>query len=201
MKKYKILIVESVAPEDFYDENCEGHVVQAMAKVLHWKSTYKIALNAEALRRAIKHASHNGYDILHLSCHGDRHGIELTDEAELSWEELADCFQRTGHTPHALVISSCVGGDAGVADAFRNRGRRRPNVIFGAEGRRGKRITFPGACVSWPILYTSLAHAGLTREAFKDAVTKMNMITKHEFVYRRWQDRQYRRYPVRNQSL
>jgi hypothetical protein len=40
----------------------------------------------------------------------------------------------------------------------------------------------------------------LTRDAFKDAVTKMNLITNHEFVYRRWHDGEYRRYPARKQS-
>jgi hypothetical protein len=30
---------------------------------------------------------------------------------------------------------------------------------------------------------------------FKDAVTKMNLITNHGFVYRRWNENKYRRYP------
>lgn len=199
MNKYKILIAESVAPEDFYDEDCEGHVVQAMAKVLHWKSTYKVALNAETLCRAIKHASKGGYDILHISCHGDKKGIELTDETDISWAELAEYFQDAGDAPRALVLSSCVGGDAGIADAFR-KCKHRPSVIFGAEGKKKLRITFPGACISWPILYTSLARRGLTRKAFQDAVTKMNLITKHKFVYRRWDEGKYRRYPRHKKS-
>src|SRR5437016_586741 len=70
MKKLTILIAESVFPEDFYADNCEGHVVEAMSRVLHWKTSYKIALNAETLCRAIKASSKEGYDILHLSCHG-----------------------------------------------------------------------------------------------------------------------------------
>ena len=199
MKKFKVLIAESVFPEDFYADDREGHVVEAISRVLHWKATYKIALNAKTLCRAIKASSNGEYDILHLSCHGDEKGIQLTDETELSWDELADCFQDAGHIPHALVVSSCVGGDGGVARAFGAR-KRRPSVIFGAEGRKRRRITFPGACITWPILYTSLARAGLTRDAFKDAVTKMNLITNHEFVYRRWHDGTYRRYPARKQS-
>ena len=199
MKRFKILIAESVFPDDFYADDREGHVVEAMSRVLHWKASYKIALNAKTLCRAIKAAANGEYEILHLSCHGDEEGIQLTDETELSWDDLADCFQDAGRTPYALVISSCVGGDAGVAHAFGNR-KCRPSVIFGAEGRDGHRITFPGACISWPILYTSLARAGLTRDAFKDAVTKMNLVTKHEFVYRRWHKGKYRRYPSRNGS-
>jgi len=196
MKKFKILIAESVSPGDFYADNCEGHVVEAVARVLHWKANYKIALNAETLCRAIRAASSGEYDILHLSCHGDAKGIQLTDETEVSWAELVDCFQEGDRIPQALIISSCVGGDGGIARAFQNR-KRRPSVIFGAEGKAKRRITFTGACITWPILYTSLAKDGLTRDAFKGAVTKMNLITKHEFVYRRWHEGKYRRYPGR----
>ncbi len=133
---------------------------------------------------------------MHLSCHGDANGIQLTDETELSWDELADCFQEAERTPRVLAISSCVGGESGIARAFRDR-KRRPAVIFGAEGKANRRITFTGACISWPVLYTSLAKVGLTRSAFKDAVTKMNLITKHKFVYRRWDEGRYRRFPSR----
>jgi hypothetical protein len=196
MKKFKILIAESVLAEDFYDDDREGHIVEAIARVLHWEASHKIVLDAKTLRRAINFASRKGYDILHLSCHGDANGIQLTDEAELSWDELADCFQNVERIPRVLVISSCVGGDFGIAHAFRDR-KRRPAVIFGAEGKANRSITFTGACISWPVLYTSLAEVGLTPTAFKEAVTKMNLITKHKFVYRRWDEGKYRRFPSR----
>jgi len=199
MKKYKILIVESVFAKDFYKGNREGQVVEAIARVLHWQPEYKIALDKGHLCKAIETAATDSYDILHISCHGDAGGIQLTDETELSWDDLASCFRGLNPIPKALVISSCVGGDAGVARAFRRNGRR-PNVIFGAEAQDPNEITFPGACISWPVLYTSLAQTGLTAEAFKDAVTKMNLITKHKFVYRRWHDGNYRRYPSRRES-
>jgi hypothetical protein len=196
MRKYKVFIAESVFAQDFYKNNCEGQVVEAIARVLHWESEYKIAMNRKTLCSAIKAASEDGYDIFHLSCHGDEDGIQLTDETELSWDELAESFQDLEGTPEAFVLSSCVGGDAGVARAFRNH-KLRPTVIFGAEAKEPHLITFPGACISWPILYTTLARMGLTRDAFKDAVGTMNRITKHKFVYRRWHEGQYRRYPSR----
>jgi hypothetical protein len=196
MHKFRILIAESVFPEDFHKNDREGQVVEAIARVLHWESEYKIALNTKRLLKAIQEAAANGYDILHISCHGDKEGIQLTDETELSWDELAAFFQENKGAPSALIMSSCVGGDHGIARAFR-KCKRRPDVIFGSEAPKPNRITFPGACVSWPVLYTSLARSGLTRDAFKDAVTKMNFITKHKFVYRRWHEDKYRRYPSR----
>jgi hypothetical protein len=199
MKKLDILIAESVFAKDFYDDNREGQVVESIARVLHWESEYKIAIDGKNLRRAIKTACADDYDILHLSCHGDDEGIQLTDETLLSWNELADCFQEGGRMPCALVMSSCVGGDRGIARAFGQR-KRRPDVIFGSEATKPNEITFSGACIAWPILYTSLATRGMTPDAFKDAVSKMNHVTKHKFVYRRWYRDHYRRFPRRTQG-
>ena len=68
-------------------------------------------------------------------------------------------------------------------------------MIFGAEADEEEcLLTFPGACISWPILYTSLATRGKNPKAFKDAVKKMNLITPHRFVYRRWDGKEYRCY-------
>lgn len=195
MNKLKVFIAESVSPEDFYDRDWEGHVVEEIVRLLGGKASYRIVLNAELLCRAIKTASENDYDIFHLSCHGSGQGIRLSDKTRISWERLADYFQKASDMPKALILSSCVGGDGGIARAFKDR-KRRPQVIFGAEANDKKHLlTFPGACISWPILYTVLATRGMNPVAFKDAVNKMNQITSHRFVYRRWDKTKYRRYP------
>jgi hypothetical protein len=197
MKKLKVFVAESVHAADFYARDWEGHVVEEIVRLLRGRTSYRIVLNKKLLCKAIKTASEKGYEIFHLSCHGDKKGIQLTDGTNLSWEEFAECFQTTKTMPGALIISSCVGGDSGIARAFAKR-KHRPSVIFGSEGKKSHRITFPGACISWPILYTVLATRGVGADAFKDAVRKMNKITAHRFVYRRWADTAYRRYPSRD---
>jgi len=200
MKKLKAFIAESVSPEEFYNRDWEGHVAEEIVRLLDGKASYRIVLNTDLLCRAIKAASDNRYDIFHLSCHGSKKGIRLTDNTRLSWAELADCFQKADATPKALILSSCVGGDGGIARAFEER-KRRPQVIFGAEADDDEHLlTFPTACISWPILYTILATRGMTAPAFKDAVNKMNHVAPHRFVYRRWDDDKYRRYPRRERE-
>lgn len=198
MAKLKVFVAESVSPDEFYDRHWEGHVVEEIVRLLSGKTAYRIVMNASLLDRAIKSASENAYDIFHLSCHGDEKGIQLSDRTNISWEDLAESFQEADQMPRALILSSCVGGHRGIAGAFTGR-KRRPEVIFGAEAKEDKNLlTFPGACISWPILYTALATGGMNPKAFKDAVKKMNLITPHQFVYRRWDEEQYRRYPGRN---
>lgn len=57
MKKLKGFIAESVSPEDFYNRDWEGHVVEEIVRLLNGKASYRIVLNAELLCRAIKTAS------------------------------------------------------------------------------------------------------------------------------------------------
>jgi hypothetical protein len=196
MKKLKTFIAESVSPEDLYKRYWEGHVVEEIVRLLNGKTSYHIVLNADLLCKAIENASDDGYDIFHLSCHGDEDGICLSDGRDISWDSLADRFQNAA-VPKALILSSCVGGDRGIARAFKAC-KYHPQVIFGAEASDKKHLlTFPGACISWPILYTVLATQGMTADAFKDAVDKMNSVTTHRFVYRRWDGKSYRRYPAK----
>jgi hypothetical protein len=97
------------------------------------------------LCKAIKTASDNAYDVSHLSCHGSKKGVRLTDRTRLSWTDLANCFQRASRIPKALILSSCVGGDGGIARAFEQR-KLRPEVVFGAEADdEDHLLTFPGA--------------------------------------------------------
>jgi hypothetical protein len=197
MPKLKVFIAESVSHEDFYDRNWEGHAAEEIVRLLNGRTCYRIVLNRTLLRRAIKEAVEEGYGIFHLSCHGDEDGVQLSGNRNVSWKELAGYFQGAKSAPSALILSSCVGGDAGIARAF-DKVSLRPGVIFGAEATKDDDlITFPNACISWSILYSVLASQGMTPDAFKEAVTKMNKVTPHQFVYRRWDANGYRRYPTK----
>lgn len=142
MRKLKAFIAESVSPKEFYDRDWEGHVAEEIVRLLDGKASYRIVLNAEMLRRAITSASENAYDVFHLSCHGSKKGVRLTDNTRLSWGEVADCFQKAA-PPKALILSSCVGGDGGIARAFEER-KRRPQVIL------GPRPTTTSTCLPFP---------------------------------------------------
>ena len=195
MSTLKIFVAESVSAENFYSSRWEGYVVEEIVRLLGGQTLYRIVITPEFLTKAILLAAKNKYDVFHLSCHGDNTGIGLTDGTDLSWKQLADRFQEGLHMPSALILSSCLGGDKGIAQAF-GKHERRPKVIFGTESQ-DKKLTFSGACISWPILYTDLVKRGMTKEVFMDAVDKMNRITPHEFVYRRWDGEKYVRHPSR----
>jgi hypothetical protein len=47
MPKLKIFIAESVSSEDFYDRDCEGHVVEEIVRLLGAHAVYKIVILRE----------------------------------------------------------------------------------------------------------------------------------------------------------
>jgi len=162
MHKLKVFIAESVTHEDFYNRDWEGHAAEEIVRLLNGRTRYRIVLNKTLLRRAIKEAADKGYGIFHLSCHGDEEGVRLSGKRGVSWRELAEYFREAKSGPAVLVLSSCVGGDAGIARAFEKLDRR-PTVIFGAEATEADDlITLPSAWISWSILYSVLAAEGMT---------------------------------------
>jgi hypothetical protein len=189
----RVYVAESVSSEDFFEKNWEGHVVEEIVRLLGSRALYRIVMTSSLFDRALRQGSKYNCNAFHLSCHGNDTGICLTNGDCLSWDELAGAFEQADYAPSALILSSCLGGDGGAARAFRHH-QQRPDVIFGSEAENDL-LTFAGACVSWPILYTELETQGMTRNAFKEAVDKMNHIAGHQFVYWRWDDDRYRRYP------
>jgi hypothetical protein len=189
-------VAESATAVDFFERRWEGHVVEEIVRLLGGRVFYRIVMTSSLLDRALNNALNRTCDVFHLSCHGDELGIQLTDGTDLSWDELALKFERATYAPKALVLSSCIGGDRGAARAFQGN-TFRPDVIFGSEADEPLEITFPGACVAWPILYTELSTLGMARSVFREAVDKMNRVTIHRFVYWRLDDDRYLRYPPR----
>lgn len=194
----KVYVAESVSAADFFHRRWEGHVVEEIARLLGGRAYHRIVITRDLLAEAIRRATKSECDVFHLSCHGNSSGLALTSGEELSWDELGAAFETAGYAPGALVLSSCLGGDRGAARAFKDR-TPRPKVIFGSEGDDENNLTFAGACVAWPILYTELESRGMAREVFREAIDKMNTVAGHEFIYWRWDDDRdgYRRYPTR----
>ena len=108
----------------------------------------RFALDLKHFKRGVLEASKDGYDVLHISCHGDDSGIALSNNKQLTWNEFAECFQQHDNCPKALIMSSCCGAAAGIGDAFSSSSAK-PKIIFGSIDERN----FDEYAVAWSILY------------------------------------------------
>lgn len=195
-----MFIVEASYPRDFYRESLDGRFVENLLNTMRVENKGRIVLTPRYFRTAVTEAITGGYDILHVSCHGDRHGIDVASvEHPLSWNEFADFFHGIGRDLPALVMSSCCGAASGISRAF-EQCRHRPPFIFGSTEKLG----YSEYCAAWALLYHRFKKDRFSRSrtarALDTAMTAMEQISavvNYSFLYRRWdeEEQRYLRYP------
>jgi hypothetical protein len=179
----KVLIIESASPEDFYDNQLDSNSTSQLLRLLDIDFEMRIALDRHQLSRALKSAHDGDFDVIHLSCHGDEHGIQVADGKCINWEPLGSLFQKRKSTPDALVMSACCGAASGIGDAFAKI-KRRPDIIFGSTDER----CYHDFAVAWAILYRVFLLRGVNRDAAQQALAHINAVVRPTFRYRRWDD-------------
>lgn len=186
-----VYIIESLRAKEFYDHCLDGAAANEMLKLLDVRSQYRVALDRKHLEKAISDAVRGDFEVIHLSAHGDRAGVELTDGDEISWEELAEMLRPAAGPKKSLVMATCKGGDKKLAKALRKSG-----VLFGyVFGSTAKTVTFSDSCLAWSILYNRLVDHGFKRGALIPTLTAINAAIEGDFVYRRWTGKRYRYFP------
>ena len=194
MKIAKVLVAESLDEEAVYHEQREGLAVAEIGRLLGIEIKYRQIIEMNSLKRAVEEARSWNAIILHLSCHGDEDGIQLTDRSEIAWRELAKLTQPHATSARALVVSACSGGVPGLTKHL-GKGDLRPyGFIVGPTGG----IELSDACVAWCLFYRRLIHQDkkLNKVAVFAAVKDINSYLDVGIVSRRWDAKaaMYRKY-------
>lgn len=179
----KVLIIKSSSPSDFYKNQLDGNSTSQLLRLLNIDFEMRVALDEQRLSRALKFAHEGNFDVLHISCHGDKDGIQLANQKCIDWEPLASLFQKHKSHPRALIMSACCGAASGIGRAFAKI-RLRPNIIFGSTDER----YYHEYAVAWAILYRVFLISGVHRDAAQQALAHINAVVNPRFKYRRWDD-------------
>ncbi len=186
-----VYIIESLRAVEFYERCLDGFAANEMVKLLGVRSEYRHALDRKHLKRAIDEAAAGDFEVIHLSAHGDRAGVELTDGTQLGWAELAEMLRPAAGPTKSLVMATCEGGDAKLAKAL-----QKSCVMFGyIFGSTAESVSFPDSCLAWSILYNRLVDHGFERDALQTTLEAVNAAIEGDFVYRRWTGKQFKHYP------
>jgi hypothetical protein len=159
----------------------DGLATYQLLRLLGQDPTLRFVVDRKHLKEAIYEATTQSIDVLHLSCHGDDEGIQLTDYTDVSWTSFARYFQEGHRCPNALVMSSCFGAARQVSSAFRKVDDR-PAIIFGTTEAR----KFSEYAVAWAILYRRFKLSGVHRDAAQRALRQICAVVHPSFLYRRW---------------
>lgn len=122
--------MESPSPIDLYHRRSEGDLIAQAVRLDGIPCVSRLAINREALKAAIliglsdeMKAQAGLPPVIHLSAHGGKDGIQLSDGSLVTWEDLRILLQPVNAALNGTLIlcmSSCE-GFAGISMAMQER--------------------------------------------------------------------------------
>lgn len=67
------------------------------------------------------------------------------------------------------------------------------SYVFGSSTNS---VQFTHSCLAWSVLYNRLIEGAGTRSAVRETIDGINKLVKGDFVYRRWEEGRYLKYPA-----
>lgn len=114
-----VYIIESPSPSDLYHRRLEGDLIAQAVRLDGIPCVSRLAITAEAFKAAIvvglpeeMKAHRNLPPVIHISAHGGKKGIQLSDGSLLTWEDLRTLLQPVNVALNGALIlcmSSCDG--------------------------------------------------------------------------------------------
>ncbi len=117
--KFFVFVIESPSAADLYHRRSEGDLIRQAVELNGIPCVHKTAISMQAFDACLKiglseaMSSSTGYiPIIHISAHGDKDGIQLSDGHVLSWRTLREHLRPVNQAlGGSLVVcmSSCQG--------------------------------------------------------------------------------------------
>ncbi len=175
--RFFVFVIESPSAPDLYHRRSEGDIVRQAVELNGIRCVVKTAISVSAFDACLKlglaeaMASMPGYiPLLHISAHGDAHGIQLSDGYIMPWEELKDHLRPVNAAlSGSLVVcmSSCE-GYAGIRMAMHPEESDLPySALIGC----GTQPTWGETAVAYATFYHQLWRG----EYIADAVAAMRV--------------------------
>lgn len=125
--KFFVLVVESPSPVDLYHRRSEGEIIRQAVNLNQIPCTVRTAVNLEAFEASLKIGLTEEMEryqglipILHISAHGNREGIQLSDGTVIPWADLRQLLAPINNALNnsLLVCLSCCEGYSGIRMAM-----------------------------------------------------------------------------------
>lgn len=194
----RIYIIESPSDEDLYEGRREGEALLKALVIAEMETSYCLAPSRETFKRAMKHIVEDFFDksgkwssmpYIHISAHGDEHGIALTNGDYYDWddfrEDLDEINKKIGFVPHTddtfskeisrivLCFSTCEGFNA-------HKIHETDPCPFQFLVGPVEAVTWPDALTAFQVFYHA---ANYKNTGFPQAVALMNSSVQLENVF------------------
>lgn len=120
MRNFHVYIIESPRADDLYHGRFEGESIQKSLKLAGVSSTLRLTVNKEAFTASFsvglveyfKSCDEPPLPIIHISAHGNKDGIELTDKTFINWDYLKNLLIPVNKVLNGgllISLSACSG--------------------------------------------------------------------------------------------
>jgi len=164
-RKFFVYIVESPGDRDIYVKRSEGEMLLQALSLLGIPATHRIPVNLVSfsvsvtldLQKYLKEQVDELLPIIHISAHGNRNGIQLTDGLLVSWDKLRDLLMPLNKLLDGrllLCMSSCGGSNACIMAMSEDEVGETP---FGAVVGHTGETTYSNTAIAYATFYHLLA--------------------------------------------
>lgn len=168
-----VYIIESPSPEDLYLNINEGEILLKTLPLLGITTIKNITVNSNLFEKALTEniftisENFRRVPVLHISAHGDKNGLSLTDGSIVSWEKLKEYLNpiNQGYKDILIVCLSACESWAGCEMAMCS-GTRPFFYLIGSIGTPTWRETVVGFTVFYNLL--------TKQQKFVDIINTMN---------------------------
>ncbi|GKQ49134.1 hypothetical protein [Pseudomonas syringae] len=94
-----VFIIETLSPDDEGNGRFEGSIISSLLKLHGKKTIYCYVRTRQQFIQAIEQFGNSGYRYLHISAHGNKHGLVTTNQDEIDYKDLAEILR-----PHIMTL-------------------------------------------------------------------------------------------------
>lgn len=118
-RKPQVFIIESLDPEDEGAGRMEGVVLANILRMDDKVPEYRYVRNKKQFKSALNEFGKSNYRYLHISAHGNKKQLALTDNTRISFPELATILKPYSYHRRLFISACSMVNEQLAADLFR----------------------------------------------------------------------------------
>jgi hypothetical protein len=174
-----VFIIETLNPDDEGNGRFEGSVISSVLRLHEKKPIYCYVRTRDQFIEAVTEFGKSRYRYLHISAHGNKHGLFTTNQDKVSYTDLAKIL-----APHLkkrrLFLSAC----SMIHEKFLSALFSTTECISIVGPR--KALYFSDAAVTWPAIYHLMFSEdtkGMAQAHLKEQLAHVRALFKIDLAY------------------
>lgn len=181
-----LYVIESPRDDEVFYKVGESLAIGEISRHFGWTITSRLVISETMLAQAFTEISGDSeVGIIHLAAHGNKLGIQLTDQTHIDWDKLVE-IAGSALVGNIVVLAACESeGANGLCHAMR-KALKPALLVVGTQ----RPVTYEESLIGWPLFYFTARRALIEgrplKESFQRSVKLVNAVCGRFCTYHRW---------------